>query len=91
MNIDFFAGCLCGSFVIPALVRLLNTGRLDGWCRAPRRKPPVGQTVLAWVPGKDITAVTYDGPEGGGDIPEAAELYWRPMPVAPWRWQRRNT
>jgi hypothetical protein len=85
VNIDFLAGCICGAFLIPMLVRLVSTGRIDGWSRAPRRMPPAGETVLACVPGKRITAVTYNGPEGGGDIPEEAELYWRPMPPLPMR------
>ena len=83
MNIDFLVGCLCGSFVIPAIVRFLNTGRLDGWYRAPRRMPPIGATVLGWSPGSGMMALTYNGPEGGGDIPETAELYWQPMPTQP--------
>ncbi len=84
MNIDFLVGCLCGALVIPALVRLISTGRLDGWARAPRRLPPVGDTVLAWLPGRtQISAITYNGPNGGGDIPESAKLYWRPMPPPP--------
>jgi hypothetical protein len=84
MNLDFLAGCLCGAFIIPALVRLLVTGRLDGWSRAPRRMPPIGETVLAWMPGiATLKAVTYNGPDGGGSIPETAELYWRPMPPLP--------
>jgi hypothetical protein len=85
MNIDFLAGCLCGAFLIPALVRLVSTGRIDGWSRAPRRMPPVGETVLAWMPGANLTAVTYNGPNGGGTIPATAELYWRPMPPLPSR------
>jgi len=87
MNLDFLIGCLCGSFVIPPLVRLLSTGRLDGWYRAPRRMPPVGQTVLAWNPEQpgSMMAVTYNGPDGGGNIPEDAELYWRLMPSPPRR------
>ncbi len=86
MNLDFLVGCLCGSLIIPALVRLWNTGRLDGWARAPGRKPPIGETVLAWVPGETrCHATTYNGPEGGGEIPEDAELYWRPMPAPPSR------
>ena len=83
LNIDFLAGCLCGSFVIPALVRRWGTGRWDGWIEAQRQKPPVGTTVLACVPGSSVHAVTYNGPEGGGEIPEDAPIVWRPMPHQP--------
>lgn len=84
MNIDFLAGCLTGSFLIPPLVRLWSTGRLDGWSRAPRRLPPTGERVLAWSPNvRKVLATVYTGPDGVGNIPEDAELYWRPMPAPP--------
>lgn len=84
MNIDFLAGCLTGSFIIPPLVQLWSTGRLDGWTRAPRRMPPIGARVLAWQPDeRKVVALVYNGPDGGGNIPEDAELYWRPMPPPP--------
>jgi hypothetical protein len=84
LNVDFLAGCLTGSLVIPTLVRLWSTGRLDGWHDSRREKPPIGEMVLARHPNDgSICAVTYNGPDGGGDIPEDFRLLWHPIP-RPW-------
>ena len=87
LNIDFLAGTLTATCLIPPLVRLLSTGRFDGWSRAPQRKPPIGVPVLACVKGsRAVSCIVYRGPAAGEDIPENAELRWRPMPSAPnWR------
>lgn len=82
LNVDFLAGCITGVLIIPPLVRLWDTGRMDGWYRAPRRMPPVGATVLGYLNGRSAL-ITYNGPEGAGDIPEEARLLWRPIPK-PW-------
>lgn len=90
LNLDFLAGTLTGLFLIPPFVRLLSTGRLDGWSEAPKRKPPVGTRVLAAIPGhwRDrgtrVGVLTYNGPDADGEIPEDAPLLWRPMPKTPW-------
>jgi hypothetical protein len=78
--VALLVGCLCGAVVFPRIVRRIVTGRWEGWTDARREKPPIGDTVLACMPCTDVHAVTYNGPDGGGDIPEDAELYWRPMP-----------
>jgi hypothetical protein len=84
LNRDFLAGCLTGLFLIPPLTRALSSGRLDGWYDSRHKKPPIGHTVLACRPeDKSICAVTYNGPDGGGGIPEDYQLLWRPMP-RPW-------
>lgn len=84
MNIDFLAGCLTGLFLIPAVSHLLSTGRLDGWAKAPKRKPSPGERVLVWSPESPHCLVaTYNGPDGGGDVPDDARLYWRRLPSTP--------
>jgi hypothetical protein len=81
LNVDFLAGCVTGSVIIPWLVRAITN---DGWYLAPRRKPPIGVEVLAYIPRRgQYAAVTYRGPAVDGDIPENADLYWRPMPRPP--------
>jgi hypothetical protein len=81
LNVDFLAGCVTGSIVIPWLIRVFTN---DGWHLAPKRKPPIGEEVLAYIPRRgQYAAVTYRGPKVDGDIPENADLYWRPMPRPP--------
>jgi hypothetical protein len=78
---DFLMGSLFGSIVIPWLVRVFTN---DGWHLAPKRKPPIGEEVLAYMPRRgQYAALTYRGPAVDGDIPENARLYWRPMPRPP--------
>ena len=83
LNLDFLVGCLCGSFVIPALVRRMSTGRWDGWIEARRQKPALGSTVLACLPWTSVHAVTYNGPDGGGEIPEDAPALLASNATAP--------
>jgi len=78
---DFLMGSLFGSIVIPWLVRAITN---DGWHLAPRKKPPIGEEVLAYMPRSGrYASVVYRGPAVDGDIPENADLYWRQMPKPP--------
>lgn len=81
MNIDFLAGCITGSIIIPWLVRAITN---DGWHLAPKRKPPIGEEVLVYIPKSGrLHSATYRGPDVDGDIPDDCHMYWRPMPKPP--------
>ena len=89
---DFLMGYLAASLVAPPLLRWLSTGRPDGWIDARRRKPAVGQTIVAYVPGhpEGVTGCTYTGPEGDASYAaEDAEVYWKPLPDPPMHIPRR--
>jgi len=81
LNVDFLAGCLTGSVVIPWLISAFTN---NGWRFAPKHKPPIGEEVLMYIPKTGrLGSCIYRGPEVDGDIPENADLYWRPFPRLP--------